>query len=161
MIQRIILIALVSGVLLPAQAPLAAPAKIQVLIITGRDSHDWRGVTPVMRQFLETAGIFEVRIAEEFRDVGPASLRGYAVAVLVCADKNRRIAGAISPGRHCSILSIRVRDWSSTTTLQPRSKTGPSLRAWLEEHITRARSILPFTNSKWISLTAIIRLCVV
>src|SRR5215475_6366845 len=87
MIQRIILIALVSGVLLPAQAPLAAPAKIQVLIITGRDSHDWRGVTPVMRQFLETAGIFEVRIAEEFRDVGPASLRGYAVAVLVCADK--------------------------------------------------------------------------
>src|SRR5215467_5031382 len=87
MIQRSILIALAGGLLLPAQPPLSPPAKIQVLIITGRDSHDWRGVTPVMRQFLETAGIFEVRVAEEFRDAGPASLQGYDVAVLVCADK--------------------------------------------------------------------------
>jgi type 1 glutamine amidotransferase len=63
------------------------PRKIQVLIITGRDDHDWRGVTPVMRQYLDAAGIFETRIAEEFRDSGPESFKDYDVAVLVYSDK--------------------------------------------------------------------------
>ena len=62
--------------------------KIQVLIITGRDDHDWRGVTPLMRQYLDAVGIFETRIAEEFRDAGPNAFKGYDVAVLVYADKN-------------------------------------------------------------------------
>jgi type 1 glutamine amidotransferase len=61
--------------------------KIQVLIITGRDDHDWRGVTPLMRQYLDAAGIFEVRTTEEFRDAGPQSLNRYDVAVLVYSDK--------------------------------------------------------------------------
>ena len=65
-----------------------SPRKIQVLIITGRDDHDWRGVTPLMRQYLDAAGIFETRIAEEFRDAGPDAFKGYDVAVLVYADKN-------------------------------------------------------------------------
>jgi len=68
------------------QSP-AATRKIQVLIITGRDDHDWRGVTPLMRQYLDAAGVFETRIAEEFRDAGPESLNRYDVAVLVYADK--------------------------------------------------------------------------
>jgi len=66
----------------------AAPSrKLQVVIITGHDDHDWRGVTPVMRRYLDAAGIFETRIAEEFRDAGPDSLKGYDVAVLVYNDK--------------------------------------------------------------------------
>jgi type 1 glutamine amidotransferase len=69
----------------PQQRPPAR--KIQVLIITGRDDHDWRGATPLMRQYLDSAGIFEVRIAEEFRDAGPESLKPYDVAVLVYSDK--------------------------------------------------------------------------
>lgn len=68
-------------------APPPAAHKIQVLIITGRDDHDWRGVTPLMRQYLDAAGIFETRIAEEFRDAGPESFRPYDVAVLVYNDK--------------------------------------------------------------------------
>jgi hypothetical protein len=64
-----------------------APRKLQVLIITGRDDHDWRGATPLMRQYLDAAGIFETRIAEEFRDAGPESLKPYDVAVLVYSDK--------------------------------------------------------------------------
>src|SRR5215475_15493037 len=63
------------------------PRKVQVLISTGRDYHDWRGVTPLMRQYLDAAGIFETRIAEEFRDAGSESLNRYDVAVLVYADK--------------------------------------------------------------------------
>src|SRR5262249_33819590 len=70
-----------------AVAGLRAQRKIQVIIITGRDDHDWRGATPLMRQFLDSAGIFETRIAEEFRDAGPESLNRYDVAVLVYADK--------------------------------------------------------------------------
>ena len=65
----------------------APPRKIQVLVITGRDDHDWRGATPLMRQYLDAAGIFETRITEEFRDAGPESLNRYDVAVLVYADK--------------------------------------------------------------------------
>jgi type 1 glutamine amidotransferase len=73
---------------LPIFAQQAAPArKIQVLIITGRDDHDWRGATPLMRQYLDAAGIFETRIAEEFRDAGSDSLKSYDVAVLVYSDK--------------------------------------------------------------------------
>jgi len=65
----------------------AIPRKIQVLIITGRDDHDWRGATPLMRQYLDAAGVFETRIDEEFRDAGPESLTRYDVAVLVYSDK--------------------------------------------------------------------------
>ena len=64
------------------------PRKLQVLIITGRDDHDWRGATPLMRQYLDAAGIFETRIAEEFRDAGPESFKHYDVAVLVYSDKD-------------------------------------------------------------------------
>src|SRR5215472_12209046 len=70
-----------------AQTSVLAARKIQVLIITGRDDHDWRGATAIMRQYLDAAGVFEVRTAEEFRDAGPESLTRYDVAVLVYNDK--------------------------------------------------------------------------
>jgi len=85
MTRRDILALLAVSPLCAQQA--APPRKIQVLIITGRDDHDWRGATPLMRQYLDAAGIFETRIAEEFRDAGPESLNRYDVAVLVYADK--------------------------------------------------------------------------
>src|SRR5262249_14214668 len=67
-----------------AAALRAQPAhKIQVVILTGRDDHDWRGATPLMRQYLDAAGIFETRIDEECRDIGLESLKRYDVAVLV------------------------------------------------------------------------------
>ena len=87
MILRATLLALAGITALLAQPGAPPRRKIQVLIITGRDSHDWRGVTPVLRQHLEGTGLFEVRIAEEFRDAGPESLNGYDVAVLVYSDK--------------------------------------------------------------------------
>jgi type 1 glutamine amidotransferase len=80
MTRRIALLSIAAGAL-------RAQRKIQVIIITGRDDHDWRGATPLMRQYLDAAGIFETRIAEEFRDAGPDSLNRYDAAVLVYADK--------------------------------------------------------------------------
>ena len=56
--------------------------KIQVLIITGQNGHDWRATTPVLRKILENTGRFEVRVTEEFRGAGPETLRPYDLVVL-------------------------------------------------------------------------------
>jgi hypothetical protein len=62
-----------------AQTP---PAKIQALIITGQNGHDWRATTPVLRKLLEDTGRFEVRVTEEFRGAGPETLAPYDVVIL-------------------------------------------------------------------------------
>jgi hypothetical protein len=85
MMRRVLLFLALCAVL--GGQPSPQPRKIQVLIITGRDDHDWRGATAQMRQYLDATGIFEVRTTEEFRDAGPESLNRYDVAVLVYADK--------------------------------------------------------------------------
>jgi hypothetical protein len=76
--------------LLPFTLALAfaqAPPKIQTLIITGQNGHDWRAVTPVLRQLLEATGRFEVRVTEEFRGAGPEALAPYDLVVLNYYDK--------------------------------------------------------------------------
>src|ERR1035441_5212972 len=68
----------------PAQAP-----KIQVLIITGQNGHDWRATTPVLRKLLEDTKRFEVRVTEEFRGGGPETLAPYDLVVLNYYDGNK------------------------------------------------------------------------
>jgi len=68
----------------PAQAP-----KLQVLIITGQNGHDWRATTPVLRKLLEDTGRFEVRVTEEFRGGGPETLAPYDLVVLNYYDGNK------------------------------------------------------------------------
>ncbi len=61
----------------------AAPApKLQALIITGQNGHDWRGTTPVLRKMLEDTGRFEVRVTEEYRGGGPETLAPYDLVIL-------------------------------------------------------------------------------
>jgi uncharacterized protein len=78
------LFALAAAVLapLPAQQLQPAAAKIQTLIITGQNGHDWRSTTPVLRKILEDSGRFEVRVTEEFRGGGPETLAPYDLVVL-------------------------------------------------------------------------------
>ena len=73
------------------QATTAAsqPAKIQTLIITGQNGHDWRGTTPVLRKLLEDTGRFEVRITEEFRGAGPETLAPYDLVILNYYEKKQ------------------------------------------------------------------------
>ena len=66
---------------LNAQQP-AGPAKIQTLIITGQNGHDWRGTTPLLRKALEETGRFDVRVTEEFRGAGVETLAPYSLVVL-------------------------------------------------------------------------------
>lgn len=78
-------LALVAGIwLAPAQNPpqTQAQPKLQALIITGQNGHDWRASTPVLRKILEDSGRFEVRVTEEFRGAGRETLAPYDVVVL-------------------------------------------------------------------------------
>ena len=77
--MRFIAALLAFSSLLLAQTPAApAPKKIQALIITGQNGHDWRTVCPLLRKALEDTGRFEVRIDEEFRGAGPETLAAFA-----------------------------------------------------------------------------------
>ena len=67
----------------------AQPARIQTLIITGQNRHDWRSVTPLLRKALEDTGRFEVRVVEEFRGAGPETLAPYELVVLNYENKNQ------------------------------------------------------------------------
>ena len=67
----------------------AAPAKLQALIITGQNGHDWRGTTPVLKQALEDTGKFEVRVTEEFRGSGPETLAPYDVVIVNYFERNQ------------------------------------------------------------------------
>ncbi|HLN04570.1 MAG TPA: ThuA domain-containing protein [Bryobacteraceae bacterium] len=70
----------------PAQAP---HNKIQALIITGQNGHDWRATTPVLRKLLEDTGRFEVRVTEEYRGAGQETLAPYDVVILNYYDKKQ------------------------------------------------------------------------
>lgn len=55
--------------------------KIRVLVLTGRNNHDWRTTTPYLRQVLEATGRFDVRVTEEPSGLTAETLRPYDVLV--------------------------------------------------------------------------------
>jgi len=67
----------------------AENTKLQALIITGQNGHDWRATTPVLREMLEATGRFEVRVTEEFRGAGPETLAPYDLVILNYYDKRK------------------------------------------------------------------------
>jgi type 1 glutamine amidotransferase len=82
-LMKILLSVVLSAFVGPLCAQSQAEAsKIQVLIITGQNRHDWRSVTPVLRRMLEDTGRFEVRVTEEFRGSGPETLALYDLIVV-------------------------------------------------------------------------------
>jgi len=72
-----------------AQPPNPAPPKINVLIVTGQNGHNWRGTTPLLRKILEDTGKFDVRVTEEFRGAGPETLAPYDLVVLNYFERGR------------------------------------------------------------------------
>src|SRR5579862_920361 len=80
---RLLFVTALGAALLSAQgkAP-AGPPKLQALIITGQNGHDWKGTTPILKQALEDTGRFEVRVTEEFRGAGPETLAPYDLVVV-------------------------------------------------------------------------------
>jgi uncharacterized protein len=70
-------------------AALAQQPKIQTLLITGQNGHDWRGVEEPLRKALESTGRFEVRVTEEFRGAGAETLAPYDLVILNYYDKRK------------------------------------------------------------------------
>jgi type 1 glutamine amidotransferase len=66
--------------LLAAVAP-AAAEPVRVLILSGRNNHDWRSTTPFLRKTLEATGRFDVRVTEEPAGLTEATLSSYGVVV--------------------------------------------------------------------------------
>lgn len=66
------------------------PERIQVLILTGQNPHDWKATTPSMRKTLEDTEKFEVRVVEEFRGGGPELLKPYDLVLVNYYDGNAK-----------------------------------------------------------------------
>src|SRR5262249_7140139 len=64
------------------QVPGRDPKKLQVLILTGYNMHDWRAVTEILRSTLEATGRFEVRVNEEPVGCDEKTFAGYDAIVL-------------------------------------------------------------------------------
>jgi type 1 glutamine amidotransferase len=67
--------------LLWAAAPSAAADPVRVLILSGRNNHDWRSTTPFLRKSLEATGRFDARVTEEPAGLTAATLASYDVIV--------------------------------------------------------------------------------
>lgn len=81
-LAAVLLILLAPGVAAAQPSPPPDPSKIQVLILTGQNVHDWRGTTPILKETLESTGRFEVRVIEEVRGIGAETLAPYNVLVI-------------------------------------------------------------------------------
>ena len=66
------------------------PERLQVLIITGQNPHDWRGTTPSLRKTLDDTLKFETRVVEEFRGGTPEMLAPYGLVILNYYDGARK-----------------------------------------------------------------------
>jgi type 1 glutamine amidotransferase len=86
---RLVTIAMVCALPLCAQTQQGSKPKMRALIITGQNGHDWRATTPVLREMLESTGLFDVRVTEEFRGAGKETLAPYDLVVLNYFDQGK------------------------------------------------------------------------
>jgi len=62
-------------------APFFQKGKIRALIISGRNNHDWRATTPLLRRQLVDTGNFDVRVNEEPSGMTAETLAAYDVLI--------------------------------------------------------------------------------
>lgn len=63
-------------------APFYQPGKVRVLILSGRNNHDWRTTTPFLRDLLDGTGRFDTRVAETTDSLTAETLAPYDVLVM-------------------------------------------------------------------------------
>src|SRR5436190_21237675 len=68
----------------PAQntLPLFKKKLMRLLILSGRNNHDWRSTTPALRKALLDTGKFDVRVNEEPVGMTPETLAAYDALIL-------------------------------------------------------------------------------
>ena len=65
------------------------PERIQILILTGQNPHDWRGTTASLRKTLDDTEKFETREVDEFRGGTPEMLKPYGLIIMNYYDGGR------------------------------------------------------------------------
>lgn len=82
--KRLFVALLLAAVSMGAGQPIPGhqAGKVQVLILTGYNMHDWRTMTTALREMLERTGKFEVRVNEEPQGCDDATFEGYDLIVL-------------------------------------------------------------------------------
>ncbi len=86
-------------------APFYQPGKIRALVLSGRNNHEWRTTTPLLRQLLVDSGRFDVRVSEATDGLTPATFAPYHVLVMDYggprwpADTERAIEDFVGSGR--------------------------------------------------------------
>jgi len=79
--MRILSLLLIATTLTAGSSPLFGAGKVRVLILSGRNNHDWRSTTPRLAQILEQTRQFEVRITHDPAAIDDAALAPYQVLV--------------------------------------------------------------------------------
>ncbi len=64
------------------------PGALRILVLSGRNNHDWRTTTPFLRKLLTDTGRFDVRVSEEPAGLTPDTLSAYdAIVVDYCGPR--------------------------------------------------------------------------
>ncbi|MCS7043130.1 MAG: ThuA domain-containing protein [Bryobacteraceae bacterium] len=111
--------------------------RIRVLILTGRNNHDWRATTPLLRAALEAAGRFDVRVTEEPAGLDEKTLRPYHVLVSnYCGPRwgaaaEAAVEGFVRGGRGLAVVHAASYPFGGLEVLgEKMTRTGVREPAW-------------------------------
>lgn len=111
--------------------------RIRVLILTGRNNHDWRATTPLLRSALEATGRFDVRVTEEPAALDEKTLRPYHVLVSnYCgprwgAQAEAAVEGFVRGGRGLAVVHAASYPFGDMEVLgEKMTRTGAREPAW-------------------------------
>lgn len=126
MIRRTFLLTGLLGVL----AGVSHAAPIKTLILDGRNNHDWKATTPVLKQILEEAGLFSVEVVtapsdnENLAAFRP-NFKAYDVVVLNYNDFGPQNAGDWSSATQKDFLDY-VRDGGGVVSVHAADNAFPN-----------------------------------
>ncbi len=116
--------------------------KIRVLILSGRNNHDWRDTTPHLRRILDATGKFDVRVTEEPSGLTSETLRPYDVLVAdYCgprwgAQAEAAVEAFVRSGKGLAVVHAASYPFGVRNVLgEKMSNTGitqPPWKAWAE-----------------------------
>ena len=120
-------------------SPFFEHGKIRVLILSGRNNHDWRSTTPFLKRILEASGRFDVRVTEEPAGIDAATLRPYDVLVSdYCgprwgATAEQAVAAFVRSGKGLAAVHAASYPFGDMPVLGPGHKpTGQTEAPWPE-----------------------------
>jgi len=123
----------------PPSTTLFRPGALRVLILSGRNNHDWRTTTPHLRHLLVQSGRFDVRVIEEPAGITAQTLAPYDALVLdYCGPRwgdvsEKAVADFVRSGKGMVVIHGSSYAFSGHEVLGDRhSPTGIVEPAWPE-----------------------------